>query len=278
MLRLVTAAALIMTPSASGAAPLQPTGKWEVQYSDVACTAKRSFGDFTLEYQPSPFGKTARLVIEGPGRISRDRQYNALIALASGETIRASSLLYPAREKNRRGLFLILSAQEAQRAMQGPTLELMAGAKLIKKADGLPNTPAQMSAEFALGSTTSLAKTLATCIKDLRKHWDIRDDKPVADFAPARLIPGRRGIFTSDDYPADAMANDQTGTTRYLLMIDETGRVLDCVVDESSGVASLDVMGCQAMLQRAKFEPPLDDLGKPTKEIQQFRLSWQIRG
>lgn len=94
---------------------------------------------------------------------------------------------------------------------------------------------------------------------------------------PAKSAEGSlQGIFRSEGYPEDAMSANQAGSTKFMLMIDERGAVIDCVIQESSGVASIDGMGCQVIKERAKFKPAHDEAGKPAKDIFVARINWQI--
>ena len=79
--------------------------------------------------------------------------------------------------------------------------------------------------------------------------------------------------------PQDALDANQTGSASYLLMIGRDGSVMDCVVNESSGVASLDAMGCQVIRERAKFKPAIDAAGKPTVDTYGTPpIRWMISG
>jgi TonB family protein len=82
----------------------------------------------------------------------------------------------------------------------------------------------------------------------------------------SRAIGDVRGIFTANDYPVDAFESGQGGTAQFLLMIGEGGRVMDCTAVRSSGVASLDAMGCQVLRERARFKPATDTNGRPAKD------------
>jgi hypothetical protein len=91
----VLVAFLVFWAVQATAAPLQPTDKWHLFYEESNCSAERRFGDYVLGFQPSPLGKTMRLVILGPGRILRTRQLDSLIELSDGgSAIKASSLVY----------------------------------------------------------------------------------------------------------------------------------------------------------------------------------------
>ena len=107
--------ALIAVTPAS-AEPLQPTGKWHLFYQESNCSAERAFGDHMFGIQPSPLGKTMRLVIVGPGRILRTRQLDSLIELSDGgPPIKTSSLVYATSKKGMRGITTVLPLAEAER-------------------------------------------------------------------------------------------------------------------------------------------------------------------
>ena len=60
----------------------------------------------------------------------------------------------------------------------------------------------------------------------------------------------------------------------FVLLIDETGRVADCTVIETSGVASLDAQTCGAVKLQARFKPAIGLDGKPAKDGVVQRVSW----
>ena len=89
---------------------------------------------------------------------------------------------------------------------------------------------------------------------------------------PAAIIPPN-GLFSSDDYPAAALKERQSGTTSAELLIDEQGAVKECFINETSGVATLDVMTC-LKLSKAKYHPALDASGKAVRSYDDIRIEW----
>ena len=65
------------------------------------------------------------------------------------------------------------------------------------------------------------------------------------------------------EYPARAVREGHEGRVSYVLTIDESGRVTNCVVAASSGYPLLDEATCRTA-RRARFEPALDASGSPT--------------
>jgi protein TonB len=132
-----------------------------------------------------------------------------------------------------------------------------------------------MTAEFAIGSTAALVSELAKCMDDLRRHWGMVNGELPPPATPAEF--DLRGVFRSSDYPRDAFYGDQAGATTFLVMIDEKGAILDCLVKQTSGAASLDQMACQIIRTRARAKKPaLDATGKPMKSMQTRIVQWKL--
>jgi len=122
----------------------------------------------------------------------------------------------------------------------------------------------------------ALAKALtvlAECIKDLRKDYQI--DQAALDrvaVEPRKI----KAVFSASDYPIEALRIEGQGDVGAVLSIDETGRVSDCIVVESSGVESLDKATCPLLRQRARYEPARDAQGQSLRAPAYYRFSWQL--
>lgn len=89
-------------------------------------------------------------------------------------------------------------------------------------------------------------------------------------------IPGMAQWITNDDYPAEALRNNWQGRVAISWTIDETGRVTDCIVLESSGHAVLDETSCRLLLNRARYIPALDGEGRPVRSSDYRRIVWRL--
>jgi hypothetical protein len=271
----IAAPFLVFLTAQAAATPLQPTGQWHLFYEESNCSAERRFGDHILGFQAPPLGKTIRLVVLGPGRATRTRQFDSLIELSDGgPPIRISSLVYGTSKKDLRGITTILPRSEADRVSQSSWLRISTLGTGPKSKKKLPSNEPVFSGEFAVGSSAALARELSKCLADLQKHWGmVGGELP----QPAKPPEGKlQGLFRSEDYPEDAMTANQAGSTKFTLMIDEKGKVIDCVIDETSGVASIDGMGCQVITERAKFQPARDIQGTAVKGTYTARVNWAI--
>jgi protein TonB len=101
---------------------------------------------------------------------------------------------------------------------------------------------------------------------------------PAAKVTKAQSAKGNlQGLFSGDDYPQDAMRNEETGRTTVRLSIGTTGRVTGCSVVGSSGSRSLDGATCRILTSRARFTPARLSDGTPTNDTFTQTIVWQLQ-
>ena len=76
-----------------------------------------------------------------------------------------------------------------------------------------------------------------------------------------------RTLFSSYDYPAEAVRKGEQGEVVADLLVNPTGGVETCSVVLSSGFADLDQATCAVIHTRARFMPAKDAAGKATYDI-----------
>ncbi len=99
-----------------------------------------------------------------------------------------------------------------------------------------------------------------------------KDGTEPATRAKANLV----SIFSTDDYPGEAIRNGEEGIVAVKLTVTADGKVADCVVSQSSGSPSLDVQTCRIMWTRASFTPARDAQGKPVQDTYVQRIRWEL--
>ena len=104
---------------------------------------------------------------------------------------------------------------------------------------------------------------------------------PVAPPAAGERISARArtnlaSYVSTDDYPDEAMFNDEEGTTGFRLNIATDGSVSECKVISSSGSPSLDDATCAIMRSRARFSPARAADGSPITDTVVARVTWRI--
>ena len=95
--------------------------------------------------------------------------------------------------------------------------------------------------------------------------------------APAEAARGNlMNLFTGDDYPIEALRNEEQGTVAVSLQIDTQGRVSRCTVSSTSGSDALDRTTCEILRSRARFTPATDTEGHPVPDVYSQRITWRL--
>lgn len=76
------------------------------------------------------------------------------------------------------------------------------------------------------------------------------------------------------DYPADALANNEEGTSQVTIAVDREGKVDSCTAKGES--ETLNIAACQLIRERARFKPALDQEGRPTGASVTRWVRWRI--
>jgi len=83
-------------------------------------------------------------------------------------------------------------------------------------------------------------------------------------------------LFRPDDYPSQAMNNEDEGTVTVSISVGANGRVSGCSTSSSSGSGALDRATCSIIRSRARFEPARDNQGNPTTGTVSQRITWRL--
>lgn len=254
---LLLSLAVIVVPASAAPTAMPPLNKWALDYGYTQCTASREFASegkaYMLAFRPPILGDTYELVVSHDGSAPSDATQNDAVIVLDGTPKKAMLLTYGLRKP---------TAKRVSR-YHLPT-EVMMGAKAVRSMSFDPRNAPELS--FAVGDMTGLFAALDKCVADLRMFWNYGGSpNPDVPKAGTSLRPGKsapipskgdvRSVFTSDDYPYEALIRGQQGSGQYVLLIDEKGAVADCTVFKTSGIPVFDVRSCQVMRERAKFQP-----------------------
>lgn len=81
---------------------------------------------------------------------------------------------------------------------------------------------------------------------------------------------------TNDDYPPRSKAARDEGEVRFALTIDDTGRVIRCDIEHTSGHRELDFQTCRLLFARAKFRPARAMQSQPIASVFRSRIRWAL--
>jgi hypothetical protein len=255
--------------TASAAAPpqlRQPTGKWVVDYGETACTAARQYGSaeqpVTLAFRPSPDGKVVRLMVARAGRVHSPYHFPVTTTVTS-EKAKATGLRFASANKKLDIIWINFPRAALEGLSRAGEIALKGGRDIDER--------------FALPGIAAVLKALDRCNADLRRHWNADEAAAAALSRAAEPLKPLGHAVSNEDYPGQALREGASGVTSMMMMIDETGTMKDCMVVETSGIATLDALSCGLLQERAgKFHPALDAAGKPVKSVYKTNFRWII--
>ncbi len=83
-------------------------------------------------------------------------------------------------------------------------------------------------------------------------------------------------LFSTDDYPPEAMRRAEQGMTAVELGVSPTGQVVSCRVTASSGSSSLDGRTCAVIMERAHYSILRGRGGHPVASTDRARIRWVL--
>lgn len=261
-----TAALAALSASAAVGQPLARTtaARWVVDFDDTQCVATRNYGTeerpVYLAIKAPPLARIFQLAVIRPGSGGLPQQYDATITFDGGTPVKTSMLGFNAN--GRRIHLMNLQAAEFAPATRARSMRIRASGALDQS--------------FQLDSMTALFSTIRTCVADLEAYWGGVVESP-AGLAPAQPPTGTlAGIIKSEDYPLQAIDRMQEGSVQMIVLVNEQGRVADCTLAETSGVAVLDAQACYIIKDRARFKPATSGDGKAVRGMFRQRITWRI--
>ena len=267
VVRGVAFALLASAASAAGAAPLQPTDKWVLDYENAQCNAYRNYGSdkdpLYLAFKAPPVGSVIQMMVLQRGPRSQASQQEATVRVGSGDRLKTTMLVYRTGQGKYRTKLMNIPLKDFDGLIGSPSIEIVS---------------AGSDYSFAVKDFAPLKKALGECLSDLRGYWNV----PEPGKPEPRLSQDASGdlaaLFASEDYPWMAVRGQMEGHTAVALLIDERGKVADCSVIETSGVASIDAQSCAVIRDRAKFNPALGIDGKAARSAWLQRITWRLEG
>lgn len=260
------AMAVVLVPGGAAAEPRNPTDNWVVNFDAAQCVAYRAYGTeqkpLTLMLKAPPAGEVLQLfVMRNGAAMESAEQLDGRVRSGSGPEQRLSVLAYSPPKSGRRVFRYNLPKAEVAAWAASPVLE-------VRASPGLRES-------FALSGLKPVLKVLDECVADLRTEWNYTDEGAVSKNLQ-RVQGDLTGLINSDDYPAVNIRKGEAGSVQVVVLVDAAGKVADCSLVESSGVAALDAQTCATIKERATFKPAVGADGRPAKDIFFQRVTWRF--
>lgn len=269
---------------------LRPESPWQVNYADDSCRLARSFTDGKSrhvwsvdQFEPS---NEITLFFAGPS-FSGDPRRRARIAFGPGGAAREFKdwLLLTLKDVGpaiRQTGFGLL--EDYSRDVGRPSNPEPLPAKYLAPASTREAAISWMDfsyenrspVRFELGPMDKPIQALRKCTEELLALWglDAAAHRTLTRHVVPHGNPGR--WITNADYPDGLVWRGVQGLIQFCLMIEDTGAVSDCVIQQSTRPAEFDKLVCNLLRKRARFAPALDAAGKPIKSYWRSSLTFMI--
>lgn len=258
---------------------VQSTGPWQLDAGDEKCRLVLVFGKapdgsilFMEQDQP---GSTVGFAIAGPSL--EDTDWEEAVALHFG------SLPAIAVDRYARGnvaeykpALLINSASLAEPLPEDTNgtdaeVEMPQGLRLIpsERFEDVDELRIMQAGEaklaLALPNLKGALDALNVCAQDFITFWGLDLEQHRVMRKRPKWTNSKRIIRQIvDNYPVDALRSGEQGTVRFVVIVDEKGKVIECRQSDVTKLETLDPRVCN-LLRRAEFEPALDAEGNPMK-------------
>lgn len=280
--RLIALVALTYSGAAHAAAdPLHPTSKWIVNFADAQCIATRNYGTeadpLYLVFKAPVIGDTIQLGIVRKGGELSAGQLSGELIFDDMAPVKTSFLEFGSKSTGQRARFVNLATREVGSLRQSKTIRVRIRDKGVERLGtrlGLGLATGEDA--FVVTQMPALLDTLRKCAADLATTWHPWDKEKGGTGLKEGPSANLAQLFSADDYPGVAAVKGQQGRVALVVLVDEAGKVADCTVIETSGVASLDAQSCSVIKQRAKYKPAVATDGKATRSAVIQTISWKM--
>lgn len=242
--------------------PMTPTGPWNVEFADSMCLLSRSYGSdrsINLVFKPGVIGDDVEIIVmKATKSITSSRFGNSALSISDQP----------------------IDANMAYSAYNTKTLRLLriqAGDKMaLTKINGAFSIDAgrEGRVSFAVSGINRALPVLADCVRQLRAVYKIDE----AEISAIATWPkgGLAALFSTNDYPGEALRNEQSGTVGVLLWVAPDGRISSCQIVESSASPVLEATTCSIFERRARLTPAINMAGKLVRAPVFTRIRWML--
>lgn len=250
--------------AAADTAPRKPVGSWIVDFDDAQCVASRDYGTaeapLTLALKAAPVGNLMQVVLAIPSSGEGEAEHSpATISVDGRPAIQTNMIAFSTPGSQQRQFRINLPQDQFASVGAARTIRISGGG---------------LDYQFELAQMAPLKRIMDKCSADLRQVWNAGSEG--SGVALRERASGDFSGLMEGDYPAFLAEGLKGGSARVAVLVDESGRVADCMVVETSGVAALDAHSCAMIRDRVQFKPAIGANGQPAKDTYLQTVSWEL--
>lgn len=271
---------------------LKPASKWYVDYGDDSCKLARDFSSgkdaIILVVERFGPGDPFRLLLVGKSMIGFEEGYPAKVRFGPAETLQSITYFKGDLGKEKpaiifRGSMRIAAAtdDELKRLKAAPTNQILPYDPILPERESAVTfleigRRGKRTTVLDTGSMGKPFTALRQCTDDLMKTWDVDPVKYAKQTRPALPVKSPNTWFTDQAYPSAAIMKGRRGIVNFRLSVDETGKATACHIQQSTSAKDFDGVVCKTLMRRARFDPALDDGGKPMASFYRSMIIFDI--
>lgn len=264
---------------------LDRSTQWNVDFAPNKCRLAAAFGEgddrhilFFEQYYPAD---SVGMTIAGPGLDRfRSRMKTELSFFQTQEPHRTEPFV---GEVGQYGKGLIYSNVNVARGTDqqddenhAPALELL-DIDAAKRVEYVAVKQRGREVRLTTGPLDEAFAVMNTCTTDMIGEWGLDPER----HATATRLPR----WTNEEkivgrivreYPRAALYRGEQAILRMRVIVDQTGQVEDCVIDEATTTEKLESPACRPMMD-AEFEPALDSNGDAFRSFYATSIVYQMR-
>jgi hypothetical protein len=277
-LALIIAGSMIANPAlAIGETRLKPVTPWHVDWTKTSCTLARGFGDKDdpqlIFFEQFSQAQGFQLLLVAKALRGIEQSDRPMLSYTVGD----SGVGYG--EKLPRALL-------GRNSKRVPTLfvpqsdlfgDVPGDARTIEGSITQVRVQARgRTIVFETGPLDKPFDAMRTCTDHLIKQWGLDPEKMrrLSRWSVPKSAPGM--WVRSSDYPIGSLYAGEQALIAFRLLIDDTGMPTDCLIQRSYADEVFNRVTCQKIMQRARFDPALDEEGKPVASYFASSVSWVI--
>lgn len=280
----LSALIVLSTQSIAAPEPLAPTGPWMASFADAQCVASRNYGSdkdpLYLTIKAPPIGGVVQIGVVRKGYTVTANQMRADIAFDDQPSTQSTLLEFGMRDEDQTALVANLSSAQVNSMRAASSMHIVsreADRPDIENGSRILQTNlSSADYRFKLTQILPLLGMLDQCTAKLRTTWNVEEGKAAPTLVRREPTGDLRGLFSPDDYPGIAVKKEQIGAIKIAILVDEKGKVADCTVIQTSGIASLDAQSCAVITHRAELKPAIGLDGKPAKGALVQKIQWML--
>jgi hypothetical protein len=268
------------TPAMARVQPeeLRPASDWNVDWQQTSCTLTRTFGTaenpFVLRFERTSPNDGFRLLLIG--KRLQSVKFMSAFAVKFGDNEPQS---YGDRLQTGKSygdiptVFIHSSLRKNDLAQNGRSIT----SEMERAVHTIAVDTSDHSIRVVTGPLDKPFAALRNCTDDLVKQWglDPAVQAKLKRSPQPRSNPGK--WLTDNDYPSAALRAGKSAIVDFRLTIDERGTPVECGIQQAySADPQFAVLTCNALMKRARFEPALDQEGRPVSSFFASTIHWRI--